>query len=86
MLFIDDFFKDDNPTKADIQNAFEIINARYTNNKTITLISSERTVDELKQIDEAIASRIFEMADFGEYAISVGRQQERNYRFFKNNK
>ena len=44
----------------DVNLAFEIINARYNTSGLITLISSERTLDELMRIDEATASRIYE--------------------------
>jgi len=58
-LYIDDFFKGGiNP--ADINLAFEIINARYNDKGLITIISSEKDLDELCGIDEAIGSRIYE--------------------------
>ncbi len=69
VLYIDDFWKtrinDDTgryeqPTQADINLAFEIINARYIDRKLITLISSERTCQELLNIDQAVGSRIAE--------------------------
>lgn len=62
-LYIDDLFKTGNrqkPTVMDANLAFEIINARYNASGLITLISSERSLDELMRIDNATASRIYE--------------------------
>ena len=64
VLVIDDLFKGSSPTtvsEADLRLAFEIINARY-NTKKLTIITSEHTLQELKKFDEAIGSRIIEMA------------------------
>lgn len=63
-LYIDDLFKTEKgkaPTTADIQIIFEILNHRYNSEKP-TIISSEKTINELVAIDEAIGSRIYEMA------------------------
>lgn len=79
VLYIDDFFKAGSvPTNADVNLAFEIINARY-NKKLVTLISSEYFIDELSnQVDEAVGSRIFERARG--FIKNIGRVPERNYR------
>lgn len=77
VLYIDDLFKtdkDSRPTSADIRLAFEIINYRYnlakqSTKRIITIISSERTLDELREIDEATAGRINEMS--GEYVLTI---------------
>ncbi len=63
VLYIDDFLKAGNrqpPTVMDVNLAFEIINARYNASDLITIISSERSLDELMKIDDATASRIYE--------------------------
>ena len=63
VLYIDDFYKTGgkrHPTVMDVNLAFEIINARYNKAGLITIISSERSLDELMRIDEATASRIYE--------------------------
>ena len=63
VLYIDDFFKTEkgkSPSTADINIAFEIINARYQDKDLITIISSEKVIKDLLVIDEAIGSRIFE--------------------------
>ena len=84
ILYIDDLYKvgkatdgTSNPTGADISLAFEIINHRYINHLP-TIISTEKTPQELVEIDEAIGSRIIEMAGGNVYAIA--RDQKRNYR------
>lgn len=89
-LYIDDLFKGSNtskPSAADIKLTMEIINYRYNKARTatkkgsseryVTIISSERTLQQLLSYDEAIASRIVEMA--GEYLINIDRPAD-NYR------
>lgn len=81
ILYIDDLFKIE-PTKADIDNAFKIINYRYNESKSDTdkktIISSEKTMTELMTIDEAIASRIKEMC--GNFVLNIEKDIEKNYR------
>jgi DNA replication protein DnaC len=61
VLFIDDLFKGRTfPTDFQIEQMFSVINYRYLNHKPI-MISSEKTVDDLCDIDEALGTRIFEM-------------------------
>ena len=57
VLYIDDLFKG-KITEADINIAFEIINFRYTDKSLITILSGEKLIDELMEVDQAIASRI----------------------------
>lgn len=83
VLYIDDFFKT-TPTVADIDKAFQIINYRYNqsriaNKRCITLISSERTKTELQAIDEAIATRLIEMAT-PYYMLTISRDVSKNLR------
>lgn len=81
VLYIDDFLKTrgkETPTTADINLAFEIINHRTFDNSKITIISSEKTLDDLLEYDEATMSRIFEKA--GKYKISIGSDRKKNYR------
>ena len=84
ILYIDDLYKtgkaadgSSNPTGADIGIAFEIINHRYINHLP-TIVSTEKTPQELVEIDEATGSRLIEMA--GSNVYSIGRDQKRNYR------
>lgn len=84
VLYIDDFFKT-NPTTADIDKAFQIINYRYNqarannNKRYITIISSEKITDDLIDIDEAIASRIIELCNH-KYALNLPKDTKKNMR------
>lgn len=84
ILYIDDLYKtgraadgSSNPTGADIGLAFEIINYRYINHLA-TIISTEKTTQELVEIDEATGSRMIEMAEG--HIFSIARDTKRNYR------
>lgn len=80
ILYIDDFLKparDKDPTAADIQLAYDIINARYNARKP-TIISSERYLDEVIDIDEAVGSRIKERS--ASYRIDLERDKAKNHR------
>lgn len=59
VLYIDDFFKG-SVSDADVNLAFEILNDRYNDRKCSTIISSEKTIEEILSIDEAIGSRMYE--------------------------
>lgn len=61
VLYIDDFFKG-TVTDGDINLAFTILNDRYNSKSKKTIISTERSMDELINIDEAIGGRIAERA------------------------
>ena len=83
ILYIDDLFKTgrasdgekQRPTGADVNVAFEVLNFRY-NEKLPTIVSSECTLDDLLDIDEATGGRIFERAK----AFSLKPDRNRNYR------
>lgn len=76
ILYIDDMFKG-SISEADINIAFQIINNRYNANKQ-TIISSEKTIMQIKEIDEAISSRITEKA--GHFLINIQKDNLKNYR------
>lgn len=86
VLYIDDFFKiikskggeELPPTAADVKLAYEIINYRYNNPQLITIISSERHLGEIEEIDSAVGSRIYEKSKH--YACNIARKPDRNYR------
>ena len=87
ILYIDDFFKtarDKSPTAGDINLAFEILNFRYIRQESVTIISSELIIDEIKKLDEAVASRIYQRTT-KEYRVEVNHIKERNYRFYGQN-
>ncbi|WP_207720998.1 ATP-binding protein [Clostridium gasigenes] len=75
VLLIDDLFKGQ-ITPSDVNIMFEIINYRYMSNLPI-LISTEKTIDAIIEIDEALGSRIYEMV--GDYKAEV-LGSESNYR------
>ena len=86
VLYIDDFLKTDvntKPSSADVSIALEIINYRYNLSRGnpkryITILSSEKSLDELIDLSEALAGRIKEIA--GDYFISLFGKNK-NYRF-----
>lgn len=88
VLYIDDLFKNGKgadgavmqPTGADVNLAFEIINYRYNQPELITIISSERTLIELMEIDEAIAGRIAERTKAHGFCINLKPDAQKNWR------
>lgn len=78
VLYIDDLFKGRKEiTDFVIEQTFAIINYRYLEKKPV-LISSEKTIAELCEIDEAIGSRINEMC--WDYLVILKGGIELNYR------
>lgn len=85
VLYIDDLFKigrtdmqgKQRPTQADINLAFEILNNRLIQKK-ITIISSESTITDLIDYDEAMAGRIKQRC--GDYCLNIARDRNKNYR------
>ena len=81
LLYIDDLFKgrSDIPIgDADLRIAFELLDHRC--NKALpTILSTERTFDQLAELDEAIAGRIRERC--GKFLISIQPEPGKNYRF-----
>jgi len=81
VLYIDDLFKTQNgkePTQADVNLAFQIINSRYQDKKWTTIISCEYTTADLMAIDEAVGSRIFERSKV--YRVEIEKDKAKNYR------
>ena len=63
ILYIDDFLKvgkNSQPTDADISLAFEILDCRNENNLP-TMISTERSIKEVLEVDEAVGGRMLEL-------------------------
>lgn len=84
VLYVDDLFKMGHgsngaarPTVGDINLAFEIINARYNDSGKITLVSSELSLNDITDIDEATGGRIYESAKAGAYLDLSSRQNWR---------
>ena len=84
MLYIDDFFKvkrGEQPTAADVNIAFEIINFRYNDFDKITVFSSEISTGDILKIDEALGSRIISRC--GRFNQFVGYNIDKNYRLYR---
>lgn len=80
VLYIDDFFKvqaGTPPSSSDIRIAFEILNSRLLQNKK-TIISSEFTLLQLLDFDEATISRINEKSK--PYVLNIDKDRGKNYR------
>lgn len=60
-LYIDDFLKG-TISGGDKNVAFDLLNARYIDPEAITIISTEMTIDEILEWDEAVGGRIMERA------------------------
>jgi DNA replication protein DnaC len=57
--------------------AFEILNYRYAN-KSLTLISTEKTIDEIISLDDALGGRIYQMSK--NYSMNIAYDRNKNYR------
>lgn len=74
-LLIDDLFKG-KVTEANAKQMYELINARYVNNRT-TIVTSEHVSKKLLDIDEATASRLLQMSG-KKYLLDITKLK--NYR------
>ena len=63
---------------SDVNIIFELVNHRYFNNLPV-IVSSEKSFEELIEIDEAIGSRLIEMSKG--YGIEI-RGKRLNYRIY----
>ena len=75
VLYIDDFLKGRAVSDGDLNVAFELLNARYNARKR-TIISGERTIGAIMDIDEAIGSRIYERSKNG-YCFETSPENRR---------
>jgi DNA replication protein DnaC len=83
VLYIDDFLKvqrGQQPTPADINLAFEIINHRDVKNLR-TIISTERTIDDIISLDEALGGRINRRSRG--YQMNIAYDKNKNFRLRK---
>ena len=65
-------------TQADVNLAFQIVNARYQDKKYVTIFSCELSTMELISIDEAVGSRIHERAKA--YELYIAKDASKNFR------
>ena len=77
VLLIDDLFKG-SISGSDVNIMFEIINYRYLNGLPV-IVSCEKSIDEIMNIDEAIGSRLYEMSCG--YVVSFSGRRL-NYRMY----
>ncbi|RAL26728.1 ATP-binding protein [Thermoflavimicrobium daqui] len=78
VLFIDDLFKGRKTvTDFQLEQLFDMINYRYLNHLPI-MVSSEKDIDQLCTIDEAIGSRIYEMCK--DFTVILKGDKSLNYR------
>ena len=78
VLLIDDLFKG-NITLSDINIMFELINYRYFN-KLPVIVSTELSIENLVNIDEALGSRLIEMSK--DFLVGI-RNKKLNYRIYR---
>ena len=77
------YLKEVKLTSADMNIAFEMLNFRYTNDKLITVISSEKTISDIVKIDEAIAGRIVERTGLKRFCNNILKDPSKNFRFYR---
>lgn len=83
ILYIDDLFKtkkEAEVTPADINLAFELINFRYNQPDKKTIISSEKSITGLYDIDPAVGTRIYEKSKKHDFCLEIEDTAENNYR------
>lgn len=81
VLFIDDFLKNSNnavPSQGELNRAIDIILTRYEQTDNVTIISSERTIGDIINYDQAMGGRIVERAEG--YVLNIASDIKKNYR------
>lgn len=81
VLFIDDFLKG-KTTLADLNYIYRIINTRYIKGNHL-IISTEKSIKEILLWDEAIGSRLVEMADKNIINFDVNSKNHRLKNYFE---
>lgn len=81
ILYIDDFLKLTtlNNNEFQLSLVYKVLNHRYMNNK-ITILSTEYSFKEIANLDVAIAGRIHEKTNFGQFWLKCADDPRRNYR------
>ena len=78
VLYIDDFMQRDFKIDDSLSVVYEIINARYNNNK-ITIISSELHRLEIEEMIGSVFGRIYEKTNKGRFFLNINGD-DKNYR------
>lgn len=81
LLYMDDLFKKRGNaavSEREFDITLSLIDARYNDPNKLLIISTERSINELREMDEALAGRIHERC--GKNIIQVKREKGRNYR------
>ena len=78
VLFVDDFLKG-RVNESDVSYIFRLVNSRYLQGKQF-IISTEKTMDDILKWDEAVGSRLVEMA---QQNIIIFGKETANYRLKK---
>lgn len=76
VLYIDDFMKFTS-TEADVKHAFELINRRVLK-RGITVFTSEKSLEQIIKIDEALGGRIKQLC--GRFCLCIDKKDGRNWR------
>lgn len=90
VLYIDDLFKTGaaygsdrmTPSNTDIRIAFDLLSHRVNLAKKITILSSELTITQLLELDEATAGRIVERTNGQRFMYNIGKNTSRNWRIY----
>lgn len=77
VLYFDDFMYCD-VSKSEQRLLFKLINYRYTKH-LVNIISSEKTLWDIKEINPSIYRRIFEETNRGIYVINISPDSQKNY-------
>lgn len=76
VLLLDDLYKME-PSREEAKATYELIEHRYTE-RLVTLVTTERTANELMEIDEAVAGRIVERC--GPNWANISKNPTKNWR------
>lgn len=80
ILYIDDFLKtrkDTEPSDIEVEIAYQILDARYRRKK-LTIISTEKSMNQIESYDTAVFGRILEMSR--KHLIHISKDDSKNYR------
>lgn len=70
------------PSNTDIRIAFDLLSHRVNLANKITILSSELTITQLLELDEATAGRIVERTNGQRFMYNIGKNTSRNWRIY----